>query len=69
MLVLSRKFGERIVIDENVTVTVLNRWGKQVRLGIEAPPNVSVRRQELLPQDHDALEYTKRRQACTLRPR
>lgn len=51
MLILSRKVGERIVLDENILVTVLEVQGKRVRLGIEAPPDVNVRRHELQPLD------------------
>jgi carbon storage regulator len=51
MLVLNRKIGERIVIGDDIVVTVVKVQGKQVRLGIEAPLSVSIRRQELLPQD------------------
>jgi carbon storage regulator len=51
MLVLNRKIGERIVIGEDIVVTVVKVQGKQVRLGIEAPASVSIRRKELLPHD------------------
>jgi len=47
MLVLSRRIGEKIVIDGDIRVTVLAVSGKQVRLGIRAPSSVSVIRQEL----------------------
>ena len=47
MLVLTRKLGESIVIGNNVRITVLEMQGKQVRLGIEAPPKVSVHRGEV----------------------
>jgi carbon storage regulator len=49
MLVLSRKFSEKIVLDGNVVITVVAIRGKTVRLGIEAPKEVSVMRGELLP--------------------
>lgn len=49
MLVLSRKLGERIVIDGNIVLTVVKIDRNQVRLGIEAPPEVPVFREELLP--------------------
>ena len=48
MLVLNRKVGERIVIGDEIVITVVAIHGQQVRLGIEAPPDVSVWRQELL---------------------
>ena len=47
MLVLSRKIGERIVIGDNVVLTVLAVKGRQVRLGIEAPAAVPIRRETL----------------------
>ena len=47
MLVLSRKLNEQIRIDEQITVTVLRVKGNTVRLGIEAPKEVRVRRGEL----------------------
>ncbi len=47
MLVLSRKVGQKIVIDERVTLTVTRISGNRVSIGIEAPPGVHVRRSEL----------------------
>jgi carbon storage regulator len=47
MLVLSRNVGESLVIDNGVVVRVLVVTGGRVRLGIEAPAEVSVRRSEL----------------------
>jgi carbon storage regulator len=47
MLVLSRKVGERILIGDQVTVTVVRITGGGVRLGIEAPPEMAVIREEL----------------------
>ncbi len=47
MLVLARKPNESIVIDDRIRVTILGVRGRQVRLGIEAPKEVSVRREEL----------------------
>ena len=47
MLVLSRKVGERILIGENISVTVVRITGGGVRLGVEAPSNMAVIRQEL----------------------
>jgi carbon storage regulator len=52
MLVLSRKPGERLHIGNGITITVVAVQGRQVRLGIEAPAVVPVRRAELaLRQD------------------
>jgi carbon storage regulator len=47
MLVLSRRNGESIVIDGKITVTVVEIRGGQIRLGIEAPKEVPVRREEV----------------------
>jgi len=47
MLVLSRKANERLMIGDNIVVTIVRVSGGQVRLGIEAPANVSIRREEL----------------------
>ena len=47
MLVLSRKKNEKIVIDRQITITVVQVRGGKVRLGIEAPKEVSVRRDEV----------------------
>jgi carbon storage regulator len=48
MLVLSRKSEESIVIDERIVVTVLEVRGDQVRLGIKAPREIPVVRDELI---------------------
>jgi carbon storage regulator len=47
MLVLTRKYQEKIRIGDNITITVLRTKGKAVRLGIEAPSDVPVIRGEL----------------------
>ena len=52
MLVLSRKLGETLVIDGNITVKVIQVQGNAVRLGIEAPQQVPVHRAEI----HERLE-------------
>jgi carbon storage regulator len=48
MLVLTRKAGERIVIDDSIVVEVLEVQGNRVRLGIQAPQGVTILREELL---------------------
>jgi carbon storage regulator len=48
MLVLSRKVGERIHIGNDVVVTILSVRGGRVRVGIEAPEGIQIKRQELL---------------------
>lgn len=47
MLVLSRKIGETIKVGEVVSLTILSIKGRQVRLGIEAPKNLPIHREEI----------------------
>lgn len=47
MLVLSRKKNERIIIDENIVITIVEIRGDKVRLGIEAPREVPIHRSEV----------------------
>lgn len=54
MLVLSRKLGEKIVIGDNIVVTVVKIDRNQIRIGIEAPHDVPVYREEILPARPDA---------------
>jgi carbon storage regulator len=56
MLVLSRKKDEKIIIGDNITVMVIEIRGDKVRLGIEAPKEVTVHRQEVydaIKREHD----------------
>ncbi len=50
MLVLSRRVGDSVVIGEDIVVTVLEVKGDVVRVGVDAPRHVAVRRQELLAE-------------------
>ena len=47
MLILTRRVGEKLIIGENVTVTVLGVKGNQIRIGIEAPQEVQIHREEI----------------------
>lgn len=47
MLILTRRVGETVVIGDDVTVTVLGVKGNQVRLGVNAPREVAVHREEI----------------------
>jgi carbon storage regulator len=53
VLILSRRTDESIVIGDEVTITILSVKGKQVRIGINAPPDVSVHRQEIYQRIQD----------------
>lgn len=59
MLILSRKPGESIVIDGRITVKIMRLEGDVVKIGIEAPANVPVHRQEVYDEiqasNHEAL--------------
>ncbi len=47
MLILTRRIGESVKINEDITVTVLGIKGNQVRIGVDAPRHVSVHREEI----------------------
>jgi carbon storage regulator len=63
MLVLSRQRDESIIIGDNVVVTVVDVRGDKVKLGIEAPQNISVHRREV----YEAIRR-ENQQAARLRP-
>ncbi len=56
MLVLSRKINESIRVGHDVVVTVVEVRGDKVRLGIEAPKEVSVHREEIYQRIHQHVE-------------
>lgn len=47
MLILTRRIGETLMIGDDVTITVLGVKGNQVRIGVNAPKDVSVHREEI----------------------
>ena len=53
MLVLSRKQNQKIIIDDNITITVCRIEGDRVQIGIDAPRDILIRREELLSQWFD----------------
>ncbi len=61
MLILSRKTNERIIIGENIEIAVVDIRGDQVKLGIVAPKNVKVYRQEVF----DAIQEENRKAAAS----
>jgi carbon storage regulator len=60
MLVLSRKESERIRLGDSIVVTIIRVSGDKVRLGIEAPPDVLVLRDELKPHASQAEEQERK---------
>jgi len=60
MLILTRRIGETVIIGDDVNITVLGVKGNQVRLGVNAPRDVSVHREEIYQriQSTEALDGT-----------
>ena len=61
MLILTRRIGEKLIIGDDTEIAVLDIKGNQVRIGITAPQDVLILREELLANDNeeeaDVLEY------------
>ena len=53
MLVLSRKLGQRFEVGDDIRVTVVKIDRNSIRIGIEAPPNVTIRREEIAVADRE----------------
>jgi len=47
MLILTRKLGESITVGDDIKITFLEAKGKQIKLGIDAPPHIAVHREEV----------------------
>ncbi len=56
MLILTRRINESLIIGDNVTVTILGVKGNQVRIGVDAPKDVAVHRQELAQKQESAVD-------------
>jgi carbon storage regulator len=61
MLVLSRQRDESIIIGDDIEITIVDVRGDKVRLGINAPREISVHRKEI----YDAIQREKQQQAAT----
>ena len=47
MLILTRKVGESLIIGDDISLTILNVRGNQVKIGVKAPKDISVHREEI----------------------
>ena len=61
MLVLTRKVDEKIKVGNDITVTVVQANNGSVKLGIEAPDDVSISRAELVREDEESSKYGQKR--------
>jgi carbon storage regulator len=64
MLILSRKVHQEIKIGNGISITIVAIRGKQVRIGIKAPPQVSIRRDELQPLDQPRVPQRQTEEAA-----
>lgn len=60
MLILTRKVGESVLIGDDISITVLSVRGNQVKLGVQAPKEVSVHREEIYQRIQETKEELER---------
>ncbi|VTU08863.1 carbon storage regulator CsrA [Actinobacillus porcinus] len=60
MLILTRKVGENLLIGDNISITVLSVRGNQVKIGVDAPKDVSVHREEIYHRIKEAEDELKK---------
>jgi len=61
MLLLTRSVGDRLKIGDNVTVTVVGFKGKQMLIGIDAPRDIQIEREERLSRESTEIQFEYRR--------
>ena len=57
MLLLTRNVGDKLIIGDDVTVTVLGMKGNQIRIGIDAPRDVQIEREERLLRGSSEIQF------------
>ena len=57
MLILTRRIGEAVIIDDDITIRILEVQGNQVRLGIIAPREIAVHREEIYQKIQSKKDY------------
>jgi carbon storage regulator len=63
MLILTRRVGEMLMIGDDISVTVLAVKGNQVRIGVDAPENVKVHREEIYERIRQETQHAERSSA------